>query len=521
MKNVLARIGRFFWSRGFLKFVLWTVTLIILFYAEEDWRGARAWAATKAKWAAQGESLDYFGPRFIPLAIPDSQNLAALPLFKVGTDPLNPKSNDQQPFALERALRINHFYSSAADLPPLIHWQVGELSDPHVLENAILREYAAAFKGAQSPPKPIDQFEALFPFLSELRTEAVTRPGFRLALDYSANPPDGRPLGSVADTIRLSKILTTHALLALDDHQSDLALDGLKLNLQIAAGIEHDPTIVAGLVAIGIINLGHGPLVTGLARHQWSDANLAELDHLLGSIDFLSGGQFAMRAEAAGTVADIEYYRHSKMNLYGLLQVMYNDGEDIRAPWWMVRLTPPWAAGWWDQNKCQTADSLLGSVAVLDPQNHRAYPEIATALEAKIDAAKRRPVAFAPWNIWATMAIGPMVPTLEKFAAAQAWLDEARIACALERYRLAHAVYPATLDALVPASIDELPHDVINGKPYRYRLQPDGFYLLYSVGWNQTDEGGKASYQYNNDDHQKAIDFDHGDWVWPTPKVSP
>ena len=48
MKRFLSRIGRFFRLWTFLKILLWTATLIALFYAEEDWRGARAWAATKA-----------------------------------------------------------------------------------------------------------------------------------------------------------------------------------------------------------------------------------------------------------------------------------------------------------------------------------------------------------------------------------------------------------------------------------------------------------------------------------------
>jgi hypothetical protein len=56
----------------------------------------------------------------------------------------------------------------------------------------------------------------------------------------------------------------------------------------------------------------------------------------------------------------------------------------------------------------------------------------------------------------------------------------------------------------VPAFIDQLPHDLVNAKPLRYRTTPEGGYLLYSVGWNQTDEGGLRA---------KALD--QGDWVWP------
>jgi hypothetical protein len=94
-------------------------------------------------------------------------------------------------------------------------------------------------------------------------------------------------------------------------------------------------------------------------------------------------------------------------------------------------------------------------------------------------------------------------------------VDEARIACALERYRLAHGVYPDSLDALAPAYIDALPHDIMTGDPYHYQLRPDGTFLLYSVGWNETDDGGTVVYEK---DHPDRLDYQQGDWVWPTPK---
>ena len=49
---------------------------------------------------------------------------------------------------------------------------------------------------------------------------------------------------------------------------------------------------------------------------------------------------------------------------------------------------------------------------------------------------------------------------MKKFARIQADVDLARVACALERYRLAHGSYPETLDALAPQFIEKLPHDL-------------------------------------------------------------
>jgi hypothetical protein len=55
----------------------------------------------------------------------------------------------------------------------------------------------------------------------------------------------------------------------------------------------------------------------------------------------------------------------------------------------------------------------------------------------------------------------------------------------------------------------------MNGETYHYRLNADGTFLLYSVGWNQADDGGKVVY---SQDSPNIIDFDRGDWVWPMVK---
>lgn len=94
-------------------------------------------------------------------------------------------------------------------------------------------------------------------------------------------------------------------------------------------------------------------------------------------------------------------------------------------------------------------------------------------------------------------------------AAAQTAVDEAAIACALERYRLANGQYPESLGALVPKFISQLPNDVISGKPYKYRRTSDGQFVLYSVGWDGTDDGGMPG--------KTLFDDKKGDWVWQYP----
>jgi hypothetical protein len=90
--------------------------------------------------------------------------------------------------------------------------------------------------------------------------------------------------------------------------------------------------------------------------------------------------------------------------------------------------------------------------------------------------------------------------------------DLATVACALERYRIAESRYPEKLDPLVPRFIATLPTDVMNGKPLNYfRTEGDQF-VLYSVGWNEADEGGEVMRLGRG-----GIDPKEGDWVWQYP----
>ena len=62
------------WLYGAASFTL----LVLLFYAEEDWRGKRDWEQFKRTWEAKGERFDFAS--FVPPAVPDDQNFALTPL---------------------------------------------------------------------------------------------------------------------------------------------------------------------------------------------------------------------------------------------------------------------------------------------------------------------------------------------------------------------------------------------------------------------------------------------------------
>src|SRR5476651_1182254 len=124
MKRFFIKIGCFFWSWGFLKFVLAVIALVILLYVEEDWRGARNWAVTKAKWEAKGETFDY--SKFVPPPVPDDQNLSAIPLFKLEAVKNYDGTTYLTQVALRHAMRDD---LPSLEFPQLPSWPKGELPD--------------------------------------------------------------------------------------------------------------------------------------------------------------------------------------------------------------------------------------------------------------------------------------------------------------------------------------------------------------------------------------------------------
>jgi hypothetical protein len=91
--------------------------------------------------------------------------------------------------------------------------------------------------------------------------------------------------------------------------------------------------------------------------------------------------------------------------------------------------------------------------------------------------------------------IGLMLPAMGKAQEAENRAEQTQrnlqIAFALAAYRQEQGSYPAKLEALVPKYLARVPGDLFSGKALIYRPTEKG-YLLYSVGANGKDEGGRS-----------------------------
>jgi Tfp pilus assembly protein PilE len=90
-----------------------------------------------------------------------------------------------------------------------------------------------------------------------------------------------------------------------------------------------------------------------------------------------------------------------------------------------------------------------------------------------------------------------LLPALTRAAEAQArneaQLDLLQIGLSIEQYHARNGTYPTTLDAIASDVGGRVPVDPFTGQPYVYKPS-GGSFLLYSVGSNAVDDGGKYDY---------------------------
>jgi len=278
------------------------------------------------------------------------------------------------------------------------------------------------------------------------------------------------------------------------------------------------------------------PVWEGLAEHRWTDTQLQELQARFLASDFLGDLDQTLKSDRAYAVLWCDQIKKQ-----GLGVALF--GASSTAPsstpkglyTWLGRLMPtrgsssgggsivnpsPRAvfnligrlmpAGWYDlerMNYCrQFEDQLKG---VVDFPATRVSPHNGPSDAVKLmDQLGGSPLAATLHHkLMATTVSLRTLPA--KAAIAQTCANQIALACALERYRLANGQFPESLDALTPRFILHEPNDVITGQPYKYRRTADGQFVLYSVGWNEKDDGGMPG--------KTLFDQTQGDWVWEYP----
>lgn len=496
-------------------------TLIALFYTVENWRGHRAWQRYEREAAARGEALE-FAP-LVPRPVPDEQNLAMTPFLAPLLDFLPGTQNPRDPVAVTNRM------ACARDLPDPAKardWRWGEPTDWPAYAEAFgeAARRTAGQPGASPTNRPataastnrieaattvLAALQACEAVLDELRA-ASRRAHCRFAVRYEEENPAAILLPHLAVLKGCARLATLRAGAELTLGQAGPALTDLDLAFGLADGLRAEPILISQLVRVAMVQMALQPVWEGLAEHRWSDAQLEHLQRRLARFDFLAGLDLALRGERAFGNRIIAYVRrHPRM----LLSIGGGGVEDS-VPTLAVCATGLIPRGWFYLEQVQYNQLFNAQIQPgTDLAVRRVDPGRIAAHQQALDLALRGEVASLTAHRLLSKVLLPAVPAAQRrFAHAQTMVDAALIACALERHRLAAGALPEALEALVPRYLARLPHDLVTGAPLKYRRFGADGYAVYSVGWNQQDDGGEVGSQ-----GKTSLDLTEGDWVFRVP----
>ena len=504
--------------------------LVALFYAEEDLRGWHAWNKFKHHWEAKGERFDFAS--VMPPSVPDDQNFAMSPVWiaeikslwqsnperakawygsRIDDDEVS-KIASQLPVGVSGLVGKNWESQKAPATPEMAsHWTTAGATDltpwQSYYRDLETRTPLAGIPITPQPQSPAaDVLLALSkfdPVIEELRHDSAL-PDSRFPVIYTTEDPAAILIPHLAAVKRYAQVLQLRASAELQDSQSEKALDDVKLILRLTDSVRTEPFLISHLVRIAAVNIALQSVWEGMAARQWSDAQLTELNAELAKLDFLTDYKLTMRGELGSQGGIFDYLRRHPEQF----PQMTGDGNSrnqslrTRILWHLI------PSGWFYQNRLSCARPMVEWYIPLADTDHgiispKATLRADTAVQVDVKHRTRFNVAerlFLP-------ALGS--GAAKRFAYGQESADLARVAIALERFRLAQGEYPGTLDALPPRYIEKVPQDIINGEPLHYHRSFDGKFLLYSVGWNETDDNGQVVSSKNG-----VIDNSKGDWVW-------
>ena len=498
------------------------ITLFALYHAEENWRGKRAWTKYRAAMEAKGAVFDL--KMLIPPPVPDEQNFAMTPLLKPLLD-LNPegtvdaKANavlwrDMDGFKRANAVQ-------AADARPLQKepsndaWRLGRRID--------LIEWQAYYRSSTNYPywpesrtPAEDVLRALSKFdaeIEELRT-ASQRPFSRFNVEYEKDNPawiNVPHLSVVKNVVRLARL---RALAELAGGGTDQAFADVNLMFRLADSIKDEPMLISHLVRIACLEMAVQVIWEGLADHRWQASQLAEWQASLQRFDMLAETKHCFHGEHAFGNRIIEWLRRNPAMLPMISDLNMDELDRPLAARLAFSLIP---RGWFyfeQLNYNRLFDEFIlaklpDDAAGLDLHKAQAKAEQMDGVLADLSRSGR---AIFGHYVLSRLLLPAINRIIARSTAAQTTTKLAVVALALERHRLAHGSYPGSLETLAPEFMAVVPVDPVTQQPFHYRRTDDGQFVLYSIGWNLQDDGGKLAVR-----ETKQQDIENGDWVWPSP----
>lgn len=349
-----------------------------------------------------------------------------------------------------------------------------------------------------------DQFAPEF----ELIREALQRSGIRMDDDYQR--PFDIPTVNFVNIRNVAQTAAQRAQCCLLLGRPEQAFRELSFIYELRRLLQSKPTtLVAAMIDVAVMGLYTEAMADGFRLQTWREPELVALQSQLQHVNLLPALVEAFRGERAAVCRTLEASTPEQLQA----TLFFSDAPDS---FWKRAMNPEYLAvkfpprGWIHQNLATIAILEQGIIEAVGVTNQTLDPGQAEAYQREtLRVCTRR----SPYTIVATIVVPNFLKAAQTAARNQTKVNQALIACGLERFRCARGEYPELLESLVPQFAEKLPHDVIGGQPLKYRRTNDGQFVLYSVGWNESDDGGEIALTKSGN-----ADWNAGDWVWRYPE---
>ncbi len=284
--------------------------------------------------------------------------------------------------------------------------------------------------------------------------EAESRPHGRLAWDPESSIMGNEHMIMLAG-VRLH-LLRLAAHVARRDGAS--AEDELRGILRFAHTADDPPSLLYAMIRTLYVGLACDGVWEGIHARVWDDAQLERIEAELRRFDLvadLSCGMAGDRAFWNWAFDDLILTRSGRR--------IFWSGSDVKEPLW-IKWVPEF---WFRQDQLRLNDWHDAYQAQFNPQGGPLRV-----------AAFPRPARWYPLAGLTARLTRSNNAHLEHVISVQPRLQQARLACALERHRLASGTYPPALGSLVPNWIPSLPRNVKTGKAPHYELVEGGSYEI-------------------------------------------
>lgn len=486
------RLTRWCWRLVWNRRTAWTlVTLVsvtVLYYQWENWRSARELVETRKHIIARigtDNLLDLAPPR-----IPDEQNWFANAVFESWIMRQStghpriwyvPPDNALLPkgFVMPAVIEGKDGNAETLDLAAWVKQRIANGTPPPDATPEVLLA------------RDLGDGNGLLPKLAVglSKPYSMMKPGRREELEKSQGNPWDIDIPNFRNMNQMQRQLALHLRSAALVKDQDKARDTALIMLRFSeASSTH--ALVGCLVSLALHGIAFDAMHDAMNQGAWSDAALPLLQRRLAAFDDLQNVELALSNEALGLFQTGAWLHSNRVKWSEMFNFGRTNEESMITSLGdltfrlLARYGP---VGWHDANIAYWTDRELDMIGPRGPTSWLQASERNERVRSECKV-----YTLNPRRLLGAIAL-PNLGNIGRAAAECLFKRRCLIiACALERYRLQHGSFPASLDAVQA----ELASFTLNDparpdQPMSYRLEPTG-YLLWAAGEDAKDDGGVA-----------------------------